>query len=43
MEWSFFFAVLLFGSIVFYWGWCVANSAEFEFQRRVVRRNYGLE
>ena len=43
MEASWFCALVLFLCIVLYVAWCWFNSAEFEFQDKVVRRNLGLE
>ena len=43
MEVSVFVAVVLIVCVLLYVGWCWVNSAEFELQRKVLRRNLGLE
>jgi hypothetical protein len=43
MEVSVFCASLVIVCVLLYVGWCWVNSAEFELQRRVLRRNLGLE
>jgi hypothetical protein len=43
MEVSVFCALLLLVCVLLYVAWCWVNSAEFELQRRVLRRNLGLE
>jgi hypothetical protein len=43
MEVSVFCASLVVVCVLLYVGWCWVNSAEFELQRRVLRRNLGLE
>lgn len=43
MEVSWFGALLMLVCIVLYVLWCKVNSAEFEFQNKIVRKNLGLE
>ena len=42
-EVSWFAALLMLVCIVLYVLWCRVNSAEFEFQNKIVRRNLGLQ
>ncbi len=43
MEVAVFAAVFVVVCVVLYVGWCWVNSAEFELQRKVLRRNLGVK